>query len=137
MKIYYPAGLKELAIAAGHKGETLYSKCSNFKRTHTFLVQIWQAMYRKMVASFSIDQPAYQASFTDLSEVLTTEADIFTIIEPMMSNTAKAFNMFTERLSSQDDTWKFWCQFVFEDCLSYVALYIAIRCKNWNLRVLA
>ena len=55
----------------------------------------------------------------------------------MMSNTAKAFNTFTERLSSQDDTWKFWCQFVFEDCLSYVALYIAIRCKNWNLRVLA
>ena len=32
---------------------------------------------------------------------------------------------------------KFWCQFVFSDCLSYIALYMAIRCKNWNLRVYA
>lgn len=55
----------------------------------------------------------------------------------MMSNVANAFTKFTENLSSQDDTWKFWCQFVFKDCLCYLALFIAIRCKNWTLRVSA
>ena len=139
MKIYYPVGLKDLAIAAGYRGETLtsLSKCTNFKRTHTFLVQAWQAMYRKMIASFCIDNPAYQAAFTDLSKVLTTNTGtcIFNTFEPMMSKAAKAFNLFAETLSSQDDTWNFWCQFVFKDCLSYMALYTAIRCKNWNLRI--
>ncbi len=43
--LYYHAGLKELAQKPGFKGETLTSleRCSNFKRTHSFLLQAWQS----------------------------------------------------------------------------------------------
>ena len=36
MKVYYDAGLKDLAECSGHRGETLTSikKCSSYKRTH-------------------------------------------------------------------------------------------------------
>ena len=39
MKVYYDAGLKDLAESSGHRGETLTSikKCSSYKRTHQFL----------------------------------------------------------------------------------------------------
>ena len=126
MKIYYTTGLKELAIATGYRGEilTALSKCSNFKRTHTFLLQVWKAMYRH--ASFCKDQPAYHDAFADQSTICTGDIDFFTTIEPMVSNTASAFRLFIEKISTQDDTWKFLCQFIFKDCLSYVALFTAI-----------
>ena len=40
-------------------------------------------------------------------------------------------------MAARDDTWKFWHQFVLKDCLHYLALFTAIRCRNWNLRVSA
>ena len=69
--------------------------------------------------------------------LLYTDTDFSLHIEPMLSNAANTFHSFTEKVSRLDDIWKFWCQFVFKDCLCYIALYMAIRCKNWKLRVSA
>ena len=70
MKIYYHAGLLELAKASGHRGETLTSlqKCTNFKRTHHSLFQVWQAIYRSMLIAFTNSHPE---SLHPLTEMLS------------------------------------------------------------------
>ena len=54
IKIYFDVGLKQLANVSGHKGETLkaLSSCSNFKRTHRFLLESWEALYLYMYEKF-------------------------------------------------------------------------------------
>ena len=135
---YYTAGLKEIAVASGYCGETLtaLSRCSHFKRVHASLLQAWQAIYKILLVCFCEHEASYQAAFIDFIDAgnTFTEKDFFIFIEPMMAN---AGNVYIEQLSTRDDTWKFWCQFVFKDCLSYIALYLAIRCKNWKLHLSA
>ena len=48
MKPYYDAGLKKLAQAAGYPLPTIQS-CSQFKRTHLFLLEAWEAIYLQSV----------------------------------------------------------------------------------------
>ena len=56
MRIYYAAGLKEIASNAGYHGSTLKSieQCSNFKRMHYiyFLMQAWEVLYREMLHTY-------------------------------------------------------------------------------------
>ena len=51
MKVYFEVGLKDLARATRFRAETLASlvNASNLKRTHEFLMQVWETMmYRHM-----------------------------------------------------------------------------------------
>ena len=45
------------------------------------------------------------------------------------------FMKYIQQMAQADDTWKFWVQFVFSDCYSYIGLYLAIRGSNWKLRL--
>ena len=57
IKIYYDAGLCELAIASGHQPNSIGS---NFKRTHNFLLEVWESVYRHFLSTFlRTDAPAY------------------------------------------------------------------------------
>ena len=40
-----------------------------------------------------------------------------------------------DTLGQKHDTYKFWQRFLLEDCLPYLALYISIRYRKWDLRV--
>ena len=141
MKIYYNAGLRELAKASGFQGATLTSleKCSNFKHTHRFLLQVWEALYREMINAYvtscdiknltnsakSILSKAFQENH--LPNHLTRQ--IKQLIED--SNTEENFMKFV--YEQTDHTWKLWVQFVFSDCYCYITLYLAVRGSNWNL----
>lgn len=140
MKIYYHTGLMELAKACRHKGETLTSlqKCTNFKRTHHFLLQAWKSMYRSMIVAFMTNQPnSFQEITVVLQSTATTSDTVLKVIENSLttSKQLEKFNLFLEHQSAKDNTWKFWAQFVFEDCLAYVGLFLSVRCTNWDLRV--
>ena len=47
------------------------------------------------------------------------------------------FHSFVKQQADTDSTWKFWAQFVFQDCIrmAYIGLFLSVRCRNWNLRV--
>ena len=58
MKCYFDAGLKELAQCSGYPVAAIQS-CSNtklqFKRTHHFLIEVWEALYRVILDKFLED----------------------------------------------------------------------------------
>lgn len=47
---------------SGYKAETLTSleKCSHFKGTHSFLLQVWEALFTEMISAFAIAHPEYE-----------------------------------------------------------------------------
>ena len=143
MKIYYSVGLKELAKTSGFRAETLTSleKCSNFKRTHQFILQAWQAIYRQMINAYlnsnkdllpQLTEPLYSVLASDVAPT-----EMLVSVEELLSRLGQyeKFRAFVQRLSEVDDIWAFWNQFVFQDCLAYVGLFLSIRCQNWKLRV--
>ena len=51
MKAYYDSGLKGLAKTCGYPLASIQS-CGQFKRTHQFILDVWEAMYRAMLETF-------------------------------------------------------------------------------------
>ena len=47
MKPYFDAGLKQLAKKAGYPTATIQA-CSQFKRTHCFIIEEWEAIFLAM-----------------------------------------------------------------------------------------
>ena len=54
MKCYFDTGLKELAQCSGYPVAAIQS-CSQFKRTHHFLTEVWEALYRVILDKFLED----------------------------------------------------------------------------------
>lgn len=53
IKIYFDAGLSELAKASGYQPNSI--GC-NFKRTHHFLLETWESLYRHFLHLFMSNQ---------------------------------------------------------------------------------
>ena len=53
----------------------------------------------------------------------------------MITLLSKCFQSFIQSQATVDNTWQFWTQFVFEDCMAYIGLFLAIRSGDWNLRM--
>ncbi len=51
MKPFFDAGLKDLAIASGYPANSIES-CSKFRRTHLFLMETWEGLFRLMLDGF-------------------------------------------------------------------------------------
>ena len=152
MKAYSDAGLVHLAKESGHRAETLTSliQCSNFRRTHTFLMQSFEAFYRFFISLYMDEQEHVGAEdITSLLQdlvlkfsELTTEETLTDFRErtknafsTQTGASLSSFTSFMEDLSAQQSTIRFWYRFTTEDCFAYIALYIAIRYRLWPLRV--
>ena len=55
-KPYYDAGLKAMAQSVGYPLPAIQA-CSQFKRTHCFILEAWEAVYRAMILKFEEVNP--------------------------------------------------------------------------------
>lgn len=145
MKIYFGAGLKELSKKAGFRGETLTSleKTSNFKRTHMFIPQVWEALYAELLQMCCEETETnilqlIKEALTDIDLDGLQPSELLLKVENVTksSDELKHLREYVQEKSNNDDTWKFWDQFIFQDCLANLCLllYLSIRCNNWQLR---
>ena len=52
-----------------------------------------------------------------------------------LKNYLNNFQLLVQKMARTDKTWRFWEQFVFEDAMAYVSLFLAIRSGDWDLRI--
>ena len=156
LKIYGEAGLLQLAKVAGHRAKTLKSlaQASHFKRTHNFIIQSFEAMYRCFVRTY------LSTIESDSSQVVTSTANTLAIalasvtsdvgLEKLLEQLKATFNTtlldltltvgfraFMEDLCKSKKTCHFWHEYLTLNSLIYMALFIAIRNADWMLRMAA
>ena len=96
IKIYWDAGLKQIAEASGFRDETLGSleNCSNFTNTSKFFLQVWEALFRHMCKQ-------WQQSIPQPSDIIPSVVQL------------ENFTAFVAKKA--DGNWKFW-----GDCNKYL-----------------
>ena len=139
LKPYFDVGLRELAKTIGYPTAALQA-CSQFKRTHCFITEVWEAIFQVMLqiylnsaSTYPVAESLKQKLFDNHSpqEIETTIASLQMCLSPDHNN----FIEFLKNKSQTSNNWKFWSQFVLQDGLAYVGMYLAIRGGNWNLRL--
>ena len=147
IKVYFDGGLSELAKASGYLPR---SKGTNFKRTHRFILESWEALFRvlmrfyvskqlphdivqqvsALITNFPQSVPQHTAHmYRNLTEMVET-------IREKISND-QCFQSYINIESVSNPTLKFWADFLLKDCLAYIALFLAIQSGNWSLRMAA
>ncbi|KAJ8047747.1 hypothetical protein HOLleu_06823 [Holothuria leucospilota] len=150
MKVYLDAGLRQL-LTILHKGatHTAVASASGFRKTHNFLLQSWEAMYRHQVALFkshvSGSADSASESFNTLyaaifARIRDRGPDVFQNLEgELVSATSvyETFFSFFQTMGQADATSQFWIDFIHRDMFNYVGLFLAIRLRQFNLRNVA
>ena len=157
MKAYVDAGLTKLGEVTQHRSETLTSlvQCSNFRRTHNFLIQTMEAFYRFFLSLYIASKHAsmdtqHGSTEEGIQSVLValvskfgslkTDTDLDEFCSTLFNDISSTslcfsdFHAFMIKLSQSQDTVRFWYQFVMVDIMAYFGLFIAIRYRNWDLR---
>ena len=144
MKVYFDAGLKELAKASGYNPNSVGT---NFKHTHHFLLEVWEAICRHLL-KLSSEKSADTSSVGVLDYVAlwlksfppsSSQEQCHRNLKEMTDDVRDKYAELLKELIqvTHNPTWKFWHQFIFKDCFAYISMYIAIRSGNWNLRMAA
>ena len=108
MKLYFHAGLRELAMAAGYQGSNLTAleNLSNFKNTHLFLLDVFEGLYLNALHAF-------HASREQPSEPLVQFGEFDTFLTPLCAHQTPAM----------------WVNFL-RDVGEYVKFWLSLRCSN-------
>ena len=139
MKPYFNAGLKDLAKSAGYP-TTAIQACSQFKRTHWFIMEAWEALFQVMLQLY-LEGANHDPIAETLKQHLLLDhpphslETMITTLQMSQTGEYQHFHEFLQKKSKDSENWEFWTQFVLRDGLAYVGMYLALRSGNWNLRV--
>ncbi|XP_071481651.1 uncharacterized protein [Diadema antillarum] len=158
MKVFWDAGLKDVAKIT-HKQSTLSSlgNCSNFKRTHQFLLQVFEAIFMVQLSCFlsykgrrcdGFSEEEFIQKVGKVVSCLRREDGVYRGVSEFLKQQRNfqaqilnalhdEFLVFCKEMSAKLETFRFWHRFLTRDCLCYINLHLAIRTGNWNLRIAA
>ena len=97
-------------------------------RTHSFLIQVWEALYLELISAFLSAKPQFHDIKAKLQCLLdqhrngSSPVELLSHVQELVSETAimNEFNTFITAQSEADDMWKLWTNYVFNDCFCYV-----------------
>ena len=148
MKVYFDIGMRDATRTIGYTESVLNSigSCSKFKKSHLFLLRVWEANYRTFLTNFLSGNTTGESISTQIKDLIKQSeqlpddnaSSLLKLVKHICEDESKLkqeFNEYMSQLSSIDDTCKYWAKFIFEDCLPYVGLYVSLRSGNWNLRL--
>ena len=155
MKLFWDAGVKYIPKTTPMQTTLKNLKsCSNFKKTHRFLLQIYESMFMYQLRTFFEFKQMSDSSYNPDDAILSVIVDVVNSltrsegcfdVDEFLDKQAKVmgrvdkfrcdFNTFCEEMSSKFETFRFWDRFLREDCFGYIELWIALRSRNWNMRV--
>ena len=100
------------------------------------LQNVWVLVEEGSVSSHQLQEEISSSiqllSTTDFSHVFNRQlASLNSTLSPLFHD----FKLFIQKQATSDDTWKLWIQFVFQDAMAYIGLYLVVRSGDWQLRV--
>lgn len=124
LKLYFDAGLKELAKTAGYPTAQIQA-CSQFKRTHLFIMMVWEALFLVMLEGYISENSSTAAAHALKLELLSNPQAYqaqksVTTLQTCLSHEYDNFILYLEKKSIKSDNWKFWSQFVIQHTLDYI-----------------
>ncbi|GAQ93106.1 hypothetical protein KFL_013010010, partial [Klebsormidium nitens] len=158
-RIFFDAGLDKLAGKMGYAEgavQTSLKDGRNFRRNNLFLIECWEAMYRKMIQLF-LEGKGYapdgagatvEATFRGLKqdwepEERTPRHELMPQ-SPSAGGSAEGLGRFGGGIpvlgrgaAGRKQNLGFWWRFVMVDMKAYISLWLAIRTEDWDLRVAA
>ena len=152
MKIYWDAGLKDVAKKT-HFNMNLskLQSCGNYKKTHRFLMQSYEAIYMLQLKIFlsqrTVDSEStgmsneeilekvkdvldflVQTDFSDLTRFTKAQKQLEDALFPFLRAELDAF---CSANSKKYKTFAFWNKFLNEDMFAYIEFFISLRSRNW------
>ena len=119
LKIYFDAGLRDLAKASGYQPNSIGS---NFTRTHHFLLEVWESIYRLLLSLFLSDEAPpdflkYASDWIKCFPSSERQDSTFRNLDEMIQDISEKYTGFqdqftklTERETEHHETYKFWLQ---------------------------
>ena len=140
--MYFDGGL---AKASGYLPRSIGT---NFKRTHRFILESWEALFRVLMRFYVSKQLPHDivqqvsALITNFPQSVpqhTAHRNLAEMVETIKISNNQCFQSYNiiNIESVSNPTLKFWADFLLKDCLAYKALFLAIRSGNWSLRMAA
>ena len=138
-----PTTMLALAKVSGYPLASIKSG-TQFKQTHKFLLEVWRQCIGSCLASSlhllpqmvkKVINPLQTWShgpFYQYGHSLMNSIQNLLEWKPHL----KVFNNSNiQPQATVDNTRQFWTQFVFQDCMAYIGVFLAIRSGDWNLRM--